>query len=779
MSGKILAFTAAILAVMTFDGCSLRSWWGEKGPAREAISMPDTKPSCGDLAEVLTGSEERSLAVFDCLQLRFSSLWENVEGHKKNSLSDEEFSILVRKGVLGIHGDREDLLKRVFTLKNMLGIKPGLIRAEVDSWLDVARKVRGGARYLFQKIKSRNEPFFYSDLELGVAVSAPVLSKAAVDFNSREVADLWISVLGLQDRDIVGTLPAGLDFAINILNAVCPNFSVRDRWNSVETSQCLQLLVGQFKGAAAWFDFATNPDYKFNLKNYGFINESINSTESKLTSWFDDPRLGYLETRRLIDLSKGLGVDPPTKFIDSLGLVSKFHNKSSGKLIHPTFLQHDLGLMANFHRLLLESMPVFTDASERHKCLPLSGRREPYSWRECVPTDIEAARKKYELVDLVLRVKNTNYGGEAVPLDGRMFSRILLFYILSGEIVRVFDNDGDGIISTNIGNNDDELVHLLSTGVQGYEVIKRFTDNVGRKFKGLMIEPGDPTDRFNKFDITGLARLITMTNDVLVVRTRENEDFLKGIFSYLFNIFPKSSVFMDQMAVTAVTTTLDSLADYRKVYLSVLGKNELLSKDDLEYQRPGLVHRDDITKFLPEMLKRNFPRTYESCTEFGFERSCGIAFDEIIPSAESGSAYVSPDDLDILTIVAISIEGLLDTCDKNGDKRLSWKVIDGKDELDCGYTRFKDVVQRLMEANVIHASAFDKAKVNFMLEAINSIFVTRIMGKISIVKGNNDWLVLNLPFFWAYNHATIGSVYGLISDTLNEKRVRAEKKKKK
>ncbi|CAK9250358.1 unnamed protein product [Sphagnum jensenii] len=76
----------------------------------------------------------------------------------------------------------------------------------------------------------------------------------------------------------------------------------------------------------------------------------------------------------------------------------------------------------------------------------------------------------------------------------------------------------------------------------------------------------------------------------------------------------------------------------------------------------------------------------------------------------------------------MGLEGVFDNCGK-GDGTLSLSIGNGDDQLDCGFTRLKDGVERLIDAKIIKTSTLTSLEVTTVLGSVNSIFLTRTPGK--------------------------------------------------
>jgi hypothetical protein len=235
-------------------------------------------------------------------------------------------------------------------------------------------------------------------------------------------------------------------------------------------------------------------------------------------------------------------------------------------------------------------------------------------------------------------------------------------------------------------------------------------------------------------------------------------------------------LFVDRPAITAMLTTLTSLPHYRETALKEFLGGDDAAKAAMNDNKP--FSREVFRSHIGDMLRRNFPRTYESCMRFGFDISCEIAFDEVMTSPDPERNLITPSDIDLVTLMAIGMEGVFDSCGKNKDGKLSASIFDGKDDLDCGFTRMKDVAIHLLDSHIVQIAPGTQKLAESMLEMINAVFVTRTVGKVALVRGTKGGALFNLPLFWAFGKtATIGSSYALLSDVVASDRVKQAKSK--
>jgi hypothetical protein len=267
-----------------------------------------------------------------------------------------------------------------------------------------------------------------------------------------------------------------------------------------------------------------------------------------------------------------------------------------------------------------------------------------------------------------------------------------------------------------------------------------------------------------------MARLVVLIgSDILPMRSYKERGFIKGLAANVLNLFPAGSVTMDQISLTAIFNMLDSFAKLRDSYLGVGNTpfpttSIVQTKYDAEKQEV-FVRRQDVIERLPSILQQEFPRTYASCMEFGFERSCGIFLAEILPkTGDDGSDWITASNLDLITLTASGIESLVDSCDKNADSRLSWNLFDGKDELDCAFSSASDITRRLMESKIIRMDGLGKDIAKFVMRIIDSNFLTRPFGKVALMEGTKRHVLLAPLLMLKYRSASIGSIYAFAAE---------------
>lgn len=749
-----------------FMGCSLGNPWGGEPKSPPVIQAEVTGSPCPLWETLLTAREEDSLMNFQCWKNQIEKIWSEVEGKTPNALSEAEITTLIRKQIVKTPGDPEKSVQRVLRIKRLLGIRQDLTRQEVEDWIHWLEKKRPLARELFQKFRQPHHTLTFTEIEQSAELISASLRRINWVMNSNEFARSIITVFDIQDPDLLRAIEPGSEVVINALNMLCPTFYTPETWQTQSIASCIDLMVAKFKVGAPWFEFLMNPTDQISNKQIQEIDQSLNALSVEVQEWFQSPKLSPLYPTRWVELSRKIRANPPIDFLNSLRVIRRFKHRSNEEAIYPEELIRIFEIIRRAQKSIFEGLPLFLETIEKGQCQNLGAKH----WTQCILSESETQGKLIPGIKTAWRIKNFHHGQSTTPLNGESFSRISFFYELAGQVIELFHNEcpprtlpwkecNPRFITTDVGDENDHLVQLITIGVNTAETIDRLITNIRRKFAHQPFEE-DPSLIDRRWNIAGLARLIATTNDLLVKRTKEEADLLSQWVSMI--ILPnKSSLSLDQLAITAIFETIDSLPKYRQTYLSLLDETQQKEKT----QKPQ-VNRSEIMKRLPTLLNFTFPRTLESCNAFGFQKSCKIVFEHVLSSAHQDQEWMDANDLDILTIMASSIEGLIDSCDQNQDSRLHWSLLSNQDELDCGYLRAQETLKRLMESQVVDMTEGDQEKSKILLWLINSTPVTRTNGKIALSRGTSKYLMANLlwaPFYFT-PYATLGSTYGLIAD---------------
>jgi hypothetical protein len=766
-------------------GCGLKHWLGEAPPPTRIVSKQDANSQsgpggdCAPWTQIYEGTEEESSATFECYAAKEPDVWKKIRGARPGELSEREISLIIRDGVISFEGGeagRQLWTRRFIAIKHLLGFGPTITKERVDRWISWFRAHRSAIRSSYKKLVpfEKVNAFSYGDMQVALGTAASFLRELEWKKSSTELYPLLRDAFAITDKQALTGLEPGVRVARNFLGFICPLQSEPTHLQPAEIADCFDHASTHFKPSARWVEFMINDKSSILDFEAGRIKASIALAGPLMDQWFSQPHMNTIDTRLWLEFAKAMGAHPPDNFIDSLQLINKVDRDSDKYAIRPVVMNRVFALIAEYENLMLDAIPHFSRAYRGHQCQ----NEKASSWKDCILKDF-SVREKSQTIDMVLRVKNPRHGLEAVPLDGSVMSVIAFFDAAAEQMIQIFDENKDGVISVDIRTGQDELVTFITSGIETYQSVDRYISNLGKRLNGagldMLHDDQGAITLSPQWNLAAFARLVASSHDVLVERTDTQRNIFEKVLSNISNTFPTGSVILDRPAITAILTTLTSLPHYRQYALEeILGSPEA-AQDAMNGD--FMITREVYRAHIGDMLKRNFPRTYQRCNEFGFEKSCLIAFDEIMPSPDEARKYISQSDLDLATITAIGMEGVFDTCGKKKDGTLSYSILDGKDELDCGFNKMKEVGSRLIDSGIVQVAPQTKALADVILNVINSTSVTRPLGKVALIRGTKSMPFVNLPLFWAFGKkATIGSSYGLLSDIIASDRVKETKR---
>ncbi|MCM2276967.1 MAG: hypothetical protein NDJ89_02695, partial [Oligoflexia bacterium] len=283
------------------SSCGLKNWWGEKPKGAPVINAFSNGSTCPEPMRILKGTEEQSSEAFECVATQLGQLWTQIEGEKKDTLSDDEIRLLVNRNVIAIEGDKAGKLHRLFEAKRLLGFGPSLERAKVEELLAFLRENRATLRAAYRKFIAREGRILYTDVRAAGNLLAALLRRLDWRMTSDELNRALQVFVEVRDPEIRDALLPTADFGINFLNMTCPQFVRKDFWNTRELADCAIALLEHFKGGAAWFEFLLNPVEDFSVgQGYEIANAlkrlrgdfeiaTGKGEKGLIQKWFGDP----------------------------------------------------------------------------------------------------------------------------------------------------------------------------------------------------------------------------------------------------------------------------------------------------------------------------------------------------------------------------------------------------------------------------------------------------------------------------------------------------------
>ena len=758
------------MGTLVFTACSVGNFWGEEAPPPIVVEQENTPSSCPSTEKILTGTESESSQAMLCLQNDIADAWQKIQGKEKNILSQTEIDVLINKGVINLGPDKNLSKRKIYGIKRLLNLNIKTKRSDIELLLQWIQKHRSDARLLYEKI-NHEERITYDDIKTGAKIASSFFQQMNWQIPKEDFGAILADLI--DDADAETVLPEFSLVLFDTLGALCPTLSDNKIWKGEILATCTIQLVSALEPGADWFNFILNSDLEKNFDPIK-VQNSLSALSAAVDKWTKQEHLDGLHPALWVKFARKMKAHPPKDFLLSLNIINKVHAKSSGEFIHPEAIGKIFQIIHNYHYDLVENIPFFVNAVEKRECL----NSNTTTWKQCELNVSTKILNQSAALDMAMRAKNTSYGKSAAPFNGQSFKKITLFHSLAKQIIESFDNDKDGVISSDFAlDTEDEVMQLLSVTLNSMDIVGRFVENVQIRLEGKSLREQEPFSSFSHLNMKGMARLVTMTgSDVLVRRTPKEKSFVRGVFDNIFNSFPYNSVQLDQLAITSILTLVDSLGDFRSAYLNngQDGALELIRKFRDNRYGKLLIDRPSTMQNLPQILKKHFPRTFASCTEWDFERTCGITFDEIMPSPDEGSATIAASNLDLITLIAAAMEGVIDSCDRNGDEKLGWDLFDGEDELDCAFTKFGGITKRLMDSKIVEVK--HQKRVNAALTFLNSIFLTRSFAKVAMMQGTAKGIVAAPITLWFQKNASIGSIYSLIAEVLANDKVKSYEK---
>jgi hypothetical protein len=769
----VWSWVALTLGLLALSGC--RQWkfsWGEAPVSPEIIDLAkkSASPACASPLLIFDSEDEKhSNSVLSCWEQTAQEVFAKVKGARNEELSRSEIHYLIRQGVISWGSDREENVRQVDGLLALGGFdrsgtdeRAGISKARVQSWIDWVRVNRASLRKVRAlwlpppevTARLRSEPRKRaSDLSLLVQVAVSALRLAEFDLSPERMASVLGGTLVLQDPQWKKALAPVSRSLLELAGAFCPGLS---QWRSLALADCFERGMRGLSRAPHYLEWVMNPVERFTRQDAETLEQEIRVLSQGFQEWFQQPGLQGIGTRHWIEMMNALGAKLPPDFESQLGWIEKLGGKSTRERVDPSAISRFFAVSARAQIKVWRGMPEFFEFMNQGRC-PLGSR-----WTNCVAPRWEYPAQDPESLRWALRLKSLRWGGEAVPFSGRRFTELAYFSELASEVFRAFDEDQDGWIAASLSEESNEVLSLLASALQAIEVWDRLVTNFQRKIRGeaLSLE-GESRFAISGLGLKGLSRLLAMGGELWVLRdTPEERNAIEEVLGSLWNFFPRSSVLLDQKALSAVFYMAFTLSDHTEAYLADLSSAGL-AELAIDAPRPGVISRSLLQKRLPELLKTHFPRTFESCQSWGWAKSCEPALMKVLPELAEAPGWMNSGDLDLLTLIAASMEGLLDYCDRDADGKLEGIFLGGADELDCAVTHAKDAVVRLMESRIIGGESFwSRAGLELGLTTMNSIFLTRHFGKVSLIRGTPTLV----PVWGIWRSANLGSMYSLLSN---------------
>jgi len=619
---------------------------------------------------------------------------------------------------------------------------------------------------------SNEGPIQYQTFAAALNSSAALLKELHWELDSNTLLNDLREIITFQSALFTQAPLESLAVGLSLAHFVCPDLTQPQHWQPQMLGQCFNNITSELDGGSDWINFYLNPDRPILEKSdVELLQASLNKTTPKLIKWFMNENLQPIQVDLWIKLATKMNALPPEGFKNSLKALTFVDSGTGPDSIAPSLMIKIAQILQAHHTAVLNGAYVFGSRQKTSGCNNIDAK----TWKDCKIDLTKELIEKNPDFARAGQIYNPNFGQNLIPFSGKEYSRILMYTAFADNIIRAFDFDQNGLLTANNKSGRDEVLELIEAGIPFIEKYNEFSGNLIASIRNKPLPEIGSSLQDAEFNMTELARLVTLSGSEILVRRTPKRSFI--FFSILENIlhtFPRTAVHLDSEAIGSILYLLENLPEYRKAMLEQARLTDPNAVITYKGTEDHYFRRDAVINELPSYLEQFFPRTYDSCKEFAYGASCKIVFEEILPTSEREDQMIPDSDFDVLIIMATLIESLVDRCDKNLDSKLSYNLIDGNDELDCGFTRMGDAVSRLMGAGIIESE--DTERYSRIISTLDSVFILRAFGKVPMIFGRRNATPINVIFRPHKRKASIGSILGLVADIIDEDAAKAARK---
>ncbi len=747
---RIFTVTLASLLAIGFAGCGIFRW-GEPPPPAKFATLEQGGPGGYEPLLIFTGTENESVAALNYWNEKVDGIWKSIHGRRGDELSESEITNLIRKKILDLPGDPEIWIARIISIKRLLGFPDSVTKDSIQKWMNWLSDYRTEIRR-FTPIFLSDKPFHwtFADIRNLVRITAALFKRGVAPVSADELSDLMQPLLSKDHPHLRVGIAQLVRIGVNLTMSFCgPGF--RDNvWDGQRVGDCFDRAVDHFNPLEPYIDFllgnrtlSTNP---------AALSESIKLLGPLAHQWFDSPNRVSIDLNLWLDLARVMELDVSDSALNILQWLPKFSPNSTPEKIHPEVFS----LLADTYQEA--DWGILNSAEAFAACQTF--------WLDCRLDlrTLNSIREHNPTADLVWRVRDPYFAQDTLPMSGSNYRYILWVHSLAGKILPVFDHDGDGFVTIRQRDSSNEVLAMLAAGMQ-FADTETFFYNIWYRLNERPVAALGAADILKPFRLPGVTELLALIADILPIRTTDHDLTEGGFISSAFG--HQTPMKIDRLGLTSTIWTIYAVSELEESYLK--GLHVRTTNDGSRF-----VARRAVVAALPSMISKNFPRINKACQSSGYAQTCGIVFTQLLPNpAENTDDENNDYDLDILSISALFMEGLLEKCDRNGNGIWESEFFKGNDEMDCTFNTVKTVVDRLMDSKIMANNRFARG----ILKVVNATSLTRVVGKTAMSRGTLHGIeftgtVLS-PF---YQRATLGSLLHLTSELMNEDALKAIEK---
>lgn len=755
----MVSFRALILSLLTVtslasaSGCGVFKW-GEAPPPPKSERFPQNPGIVPEPITVLSGTEPESLAALEYWTNEASTIWDDIQGQRRNQLTEDEIATLIRRRMIKFSGDPEKWIKRVISIKRLLGFPDSVTRESVLSFINWVKKSRELLRNFYSRFFTDQQATWrYADLRNLVRIFSSLLKRGGSTLTPTQLSELVQPLLPESNRYLGPAAEPLARITVNALASLCGRTVDQRNWNGVRISECLDRLIDHFQPLEPYMDFwlgAHGLNGRSATQTLA-LNESMRQFASLVKRWISESDRPGLDLDLWRELAESLELKVPPGTLGFLNWIPRFSERSTPDRIHPEALIILAQAYEDADWAVLGSAQAFQN------CGP--------DWRTC-HVDVEVLRglrKTIPAVDRFWRIRNPKYATEAIPMSGANYRYMMWLNSLAAKIIKAFDRDRDGFIEVQPDDDANEVLVLMANAMQFVDS-RTFFDNMWKRLNSRPISNIGAGEILRPYRLPGLTELITLIAELLPKRDNHEDLRSERPLDFFIGGAGRQAIRIDHIGLTSAMWAVSTIGKLEEAYLSD-GLEVRTADSGLRY-----VNRKSVVKALPRLIKKHFPRIHRSCLEVGFAESCGVFFTELVSGVEEGTTDIRDIDLDLVSVSAMVLEGLMEKCDKNGDETWSAHLGVGYDELDCTFTTLKAAVDRLMKSQVIENSPSARTA----LSLINSNGITRILGKVAVARGSARALIVHGTILAPFHRSgNLGTLLQLGSEIMDPERLKA------
>jgi len=769
------------LIAIIITSCSNNKWWGEEAPQEKFIDT--TKQSSlavtnePSISDILEGNSALSNEAFLYLKKSINESWAKIQGKNDGRLAEDELLLLIKKRVLTFSDDVEQDVAFILSIKSLLGIKKDINKTTIDWVINWIEKNRESLRVTYQQFVNHSGELTYNNIETGIKLVASIFKRINWEKSPEQITANIENLLPSLNISTKLRIAPIAKFATEFFAFMCPTTD-KSKISLNNISSCLTLFVTKFHKGEDWFNYQLNT--KQNNHDPVKVLKSLDYLEIVSKEWFSQKDLGGLKTKTIISLLNAFNLPSTEDLVDSFEIVKEFEGRSTSEVFYPELILTLIDTFMKGHSDILKVMPYFQKAVKNNNCQVKNTK----SWLDCSITlekvqEITKENDSLEAFKLVQNIITPNYAKNVMPITPQEISYLLQFRSIAIQIIKTFGADKNGYLSSNNSSGNNEILELLKNYTGSIEKITNYIDRVEQsgdiEFLALTKEKKVKNESiFSDLNLTGISNLVVLIGgDILAIKDKGTRLASDKILSNLTNLFPKGSIHLNDKSITATIHLVDSFSYYRDSFIS--NKKLNLKVKYNPFNKMRYVEFNSFVKNIPNILKQYFPKTYKSCQDFNWDRSCQLSLEQIYTDMNTDMpGFIIESDLDVMVLIATSMEGIVNTCDFNDSGILEPSITDGADELDCTFSKISHITSRLMDSKIIDKK-FNKV-IKAILKVIDSNGLTRVVGKSMLSNGRLN-VIGGLTHYIFEQDASIGSIYSLLGSIVAPKKSKELRRK--